>query len=159
MDQILIQKSQLRNNPSNDPTAIIIDAFVQNASPSLIGNLDVQMQRKAIAVLEQTKNATLRQIKAKISNEEYSEENFLQDIRTKHYLRNLDRIVIKDDILFRKYFDDVINVKYYQMLLPQQLFQELLKSLHGTACKHPGILKMLQEIRQKYYYPSIAKHV
>ena len=36
---------------------------------------------------------------------------------------------------------------------------ELLQSLHGSANKHPGISKMLYEIRQKYYYPGIAKIV
>ena len=35
----------------------------------------------------------------------------------------------------------------------------MLQALHGTAHKHPGISKMLQEIRKKYYYPGIAKHV
>ena len=34
-----------------------------------------------------------------------------------------------------------------------------MNALHGTAHKHPGISKMLQEIRQKYYYPGIVKHV
>ena len=107
------------------------------------------MQRNASAILEQTQDVTLRHLKAKISNEDYSEETFLLDTRSKHYLRNLDRIVLQGGILFRKYFDDVGQVKYYQMLLPQQLLPELLKSIHGMACKHPGISKMLQEIRQK----------
>ena len=44
-------------------------------------------------------------------------------------------------------------------MLPQHLLRELLYSLHGTAHKHPGISKMLQEIRQRYYYPSMAKDV
>ena len=35
----------------------------------------------------------------------------------------------------------------------------LLQSLHGTAAKHPGISKMMQEIRQKYYLPSNATYV
>ena len=35
----------------------------------------------------------------------------------------------------------------------------LLQSLHGAAGKHPGISKMMQEIRQKYYFPSIATYV
>ena len=35
----------------------------------------------------------------------------------------------------------------------------LLQSLHGTAGKHPGISKIMQEIRQKYYFPSIATYV
>ena len=36
---------------------------------------------------------------------------------------------------------------------------ELLQSLHGTANKHLGISKMLHEIRQKHYYPGLAKIV
>ena len=39
------------------------------------------------------------------------------------------------------------------------MLQELLQSLHGTTHKHPGVSKMLQEIRQRYYYLSMAKHV
>ena len=35
----------------------------------------------------------------------------------------------------------------------------LLTSLHGTAGKHPGISKMMQKIRQKYYFPPIATYV
>ena len=35
----------------------------------------------------------------------------------------------------------------------------ILQSLHGTAGKHPGIAKMMQEIRQKYYFLSIATYV
>ena len=69
------------------------------------------------------------------------------------------RIVIREDILTRQYFDETGNVKYHQILLPQHLLQELLQSLHGTAHKHPGIRKMLQEFRQRYYYPSVAKYV
>ena len=72
---------------------------------------------------------------------------------------NLERIVIKDEILTRQYFDETGSVKYHQILLPQHLLQEMLQSLHGTAHKHPGISKVLQEIRQRFYYPNMAKHV
>ena len=82
-----------------------------------------------------------------------------QDARYRHYANNLERIVLKDEILTRQYFDETGNVKYHQILLPQHLLRELLHSLHGTAHKHPGISKMLQEIRQRYYYPSMAKRV
>ena len=43
--------------------------------------------------------------------------------------------------------------------MPGQLLKVLLQSLHGTAGKHPGFWKMMQEIRQKYYFPSIATYV
>ena len=71
----------------------------------------------------------------------------------------MDRIILKDEVLTRLYYDETGQIKNHQILLPQHLLQELLESLHGTAHKHPGISKMLQKIRQKYYYPGIAKHV
>ena len=61
-----------------------------------------------------------------------------------------------DDILCRQYNNDLGEVSHLQVLLPGQLLKVLLQSLHGTAGKHPGISKMMQEIRRKYYLPSIA---
>ena len=101
----------------------------------------------------------LQQLKAKLLHEDYSESLLQQNARYRHYTNNLERIVIKDEILTWQYFDETGNVKYHQILLPQHLLQELLQSLHGTAHKHPGISKMLQEIRQKFYYPSMANDV
>ena len=43
--------------------------------------------------------------------------------------------------------------------MPAQLLKVLLQSLHGTAGKHPGTSKMMQEFRQKYYFPSITTYV
>ena len=110
-------------------------------------------------MLKQSKDPILRQLKAKIQNVDYSEEILQQDIRYKHYLNNWDRIVLKDEMVTRQYYDETGQVKYHQLLLPKHLLRELLQALHGTLHKHPGISKMLQEIRQTYYYPGIAKHV
>ena len=98
-------------------------------------------------------------MKAKLQKEEFAEEILQQDIRYKYYLNNIDRIVLKDEIVTRQYYDEIGQIKYHQILLPKHLVQELLQAIHGTAHRHPGISKMLQEIRQKYYYPGIAKHV
>ena len=117
------------------------------------------MRKTNQIIIEHSKDAVLQQLKAKLLHEEYSENLLHQDTRYRHYANNLELIVPKDEILTRQYFDETGNVKYHQILLPQHLLQELLQSLHGTAHKHPGISKMLQEIRQKYYYPNMAKHV
>ena len=74
-------------------------------------------------------------------------------------MNNLDRIVLKDEIVTKKYYDETSQIKYHQILLPKHLLKELLQAIHGTAHRHPGISKMLQEIRQNYYYPGMAKHV
>ena len=83
----------------------------------------------------------------------------MQDNRYQHYCRQMDRLSVTDEIITRHYFDETGAVKYNQVLLPKHLVTELLESLHGKANKHPGISKMLIEIRQKYYYPGIAKIV
>ena len=75
-----------------------------------------------------------------------------------HYSRNKKRIIIKDDILYRQY-NDIGGVSQLQVLLPRQLLKVLSESLHETSGKHPGISKMMQEICQKYYFPSIATYV
>ena len=36
---------------------------------------------------------------------------------------------------------------------------EFLFALHGQKEFHPGITKMIQEARQKYYYPCLAKYI
>ena len=50
-------------------------------------------------------------------------------------------------------------ISHYQILLLQQLLNEFLHALHVHNANHPGIRKMIQEARPKYYYPCIAKHI
>ena len=89
----------------------------------------------------------------------FDEQILLNDARCMHYSRNKKRMMIKDDILCRQNYNDLGEVSHLQVLLPGQLLKVLLQSLHETAGKHPGISKMMQEIRQRYYFPSIATYV
>ena len=50
-------------------------------------------------------------------------------------------------------------ISHYQILVPKQLLDEFFLALHGHNANHPGIKKMIQEARQKYYYPCIAKYI
>ena len=63
----------------------------------------------------------------------------ITDSRYKNYKANEDRIILKDGLLFRKYFGETSTVKYYQIVIPKQLLNEVLRSLHGEFGKHPGI--------------------
>ena len=137
-------------------TVIQIDAISENVVEETT-NFTRKLRRTNEIFLEQSKDTILLQPKAKIQNEEYSEEILQQDIRYRHYLNILDRIVLKDKIVTRQFYDETGQIKYHEILL--HLLKELLQAIHGTAHRHPGISKMLQEIRQKYYYPGIPKHV
>ena len=81
----------------------------------------------------------------------------LADSRYKHYKANEDRIILKDGLLFRKYFGETGSVKYYQILIPKQLVKEVLRSLHAEFGKHPGIFKTIIAYREKYYFPKMAQ--
>ena len=79
------------------------------------------------------------------------------DRRFKHYKANEDCIILKDGLLFRKYYGETGSVKYYQTLIPKQLVNEVLRSLHGEFGKHPGNTKTIIAHREKYYYPIMAQ--
>ena len=109
--------------------------------------------------IEQQNDLILHQLRLKLQKEDYSETILQQDPRYRHYCSQIDCLSVQDDVFIRAYYDGTGNVQYRQALLPKHLVSQFFQSLHGTANKHPGISKMVYEIRQKYYYPRIAKIV
>ena len=118
-----------------------------------------QLTKSSRILIEQDSDPTLLNFKREIWGLPFVEQITLNDARYMHYSRNKKRIIIKDEILCRQYYNDIGEVSHLQVLFPGQLLKVLLQSLHGTAGKHPGISKMMQEIRQKYYFPSITTYV
>ena len=157
-EQCWARKEAIRRNPATSETTITIQSFSTNLIKQQL-EIQVRLRKTNLTIFEQSKDAVLQQGKANLLHEDDPEKVLQQDARYRHYANNLKRNIVKGDILTRQYFDETGNIKYHQILLLLNLLQELLQSLHGTAHKHPGISKMLQEIRQRYYYPSMAKHV
>ena len=118
-----------------------------------------QLTKPSRILIEQDSDPTLLNFKREMLGLPFDEQILLNDARYMHYSKKKKRIIIKDDILCRQYFNDLGEVSHLQVLLPGQLLKVLLQSLHGTAGKHPVISKMMQEIRQKYYFPSIETSV
>ena len=147
-EQIWERKKQSKKGIMVAETVIQIDAISENIVEN-ITNFTQKLRRTNQILFEQSKDLILLQLKATIQKEEYSEEILQQDIRYKYFLNNIDRKVLKE----------TGQIKFHQILLPNYLVKELLQALHGTAHRHLGISKMLQETRQNYYYPGIANHV
>ena len=110
-------------------------------------------------LIEKDADPTLQNSKREMLGLPFDEQILLNDARYMHYSRNKKRIIIKDVILCRQYYTDLGEVSHLQVLFLGQLLKVLLQSIDGTAGKHPGISKMMREIRQKYYFPSIATYV
>ena len=77
--------------------------------------------------------------------------------RFKHYKGNEDRIILKDDLLFRICYGKTGSVKFCQVLISKHLVNEVLRNLHGELGRHPGVTKTKVCYRQKYYYSKIAQ--
>ena len=106
--------------------------------------------------VEQDVDLVLKNMKLKILGQPYDEVLMITDPRYKNYKANKDRIILKDGLLFRKYFGETGSVKYYQLLNPKQLVQEVLRSLHGEFGKHPGDFKTIIAYRENYYFPKMG---
>ena len=107
--------------------------------------------------VEQDADLVLKNLKLKILGQPHDDVLLTTDRRFKHYKANEDRIILKDGLLFRKDYGETGSVKYYQILIPKQLVNEVLRNLHGESGKHPGITKTIIAYREKYYYPKVAQ--
>ena len=149
-------QTETHNEPENEITEL------QNFHKPTAGTIDYReghFRDNAKIRLEQNNDPVLRNVRAKIEGEPFDESAFTQDNRYQHNLQNIPRIETRQDILARKYYNDIGQISHYQILLPKQLLEEFLQALHGHNANHPGITKMIQEAQQKYYCPCLAKHI
>ena len=149
-EELWKRKEDARNAIPNDPPVITVSCYYANDlhKDTLIVNI-AQFTKPSRIVVEQDSDRTLLNFKRKMLGLPFDEQIFLNDARYMHYSRNKKRIIIKDGTLCRQYYNHPGKVSHLQVLLPGQLLKVLLQSLHGTAAKHPGISKMMQQIRQK----------
>ena len=101
--------------------------------------------------VEQDADLVLKNLKPKIFGQPYDDVLLTTDSRFKHYKANEDRIILKDGLLFRRHYGETGSVKCCQILIPKQLVNEVLRSIHGEFGKHPGITKTIIAYREKYY--------
>ena len=107
--------------------------------------------------VEQDSDLVLKNLKLKMLGQPHDDVPLSTDRRCKHYKANEDRIILKDGLLFRRYYGETGSVEYYQILIPKQLVNEVLRNLHGEFGKHPRITKTIIAYREKYFYPNMAR--
>ena len=105
---------------------------------------------------EQDADLVLKNLKLKILGQPHDDVLLTTDRRFKLYKANNDRIMLKDRLLFWKYYGETGSVKYYRILIPMQFVKEVLRNFHGEFGKHPGITETIIAYREKDYYPNLA---
>ena len=63
--------------------------------------------------LEQNNDIVLRNLRAKIEGNLFNENDLASDYRYQHYLQNITRIEIKQEVLTRKYYTDTETTSHY----------------------------------------------
>ena len=84
-----------------------------------------EIKVNALTRVEQDFDIVLKNIKLKILGQHYEEVLLRTDRKYKQWITNEDRVILKNGLLFRKYYGETGSVKYYQNLIPKQLVDEL----------------------------------
>ena len=71
----------------------------------------------------------------------------------------MPRLKNRQDILARKYYNDIGQISHFQIILQKQLPDEFSEALHGHNAYHAAITKIIQEAHPKYFYPCLAKYI
>ena len=91
--------------------------------------------------VEQDADLVLKNLKLEILGQPHDDVLLTADRRFKHYKANEERIILNDGLLLRKYYGDTGSVKYYQIPIPKQLFNEVLRISTETLGNIPELRK------------------
>ena len=127
-------QNETHNEPEND-----VNELQQFHKPTsgLISCSSGHFKDNARIRLEQNNDVGLRNLRAKLEGNPFDKNELASDHRYQHYLQNITRIEIKQEVLTRRYYTDTGILSHYQILLPKQLLDEFLHALHGHNSNHP----------------------
>ena len=116
--------------------------ITSNSKTGIKGNARIRV--------EDDLDLVLKNLKEKLLGQPNDEVLFTTDPLVKHYKASEDNTILKEGLFSRKFFGETGKVKYYQILIPKQLVNEVLRSSHGEFGRHPGFAKKIMAYREKY---------
>ena len=102
------RKKEVRNGIPNDPPDITVSCYYANDlhKDTTIVNI-AQLTKPSRILIEQDSDPTLLNFKQEMLGLPFVKQILLNDARYMQYSRNKKRIIIKDDILYRQYYNDI----------------------------------------------------
>ena len=157
-EQTLERKEQSRKNAkqwsANEESSTLKTSVEEFTKIDGITTLYSMNGIKANARIQvnQDVDVVLKNMNLKVLGQPHDEVLMMTDSRYKNYKANEDRIILKDSLLFWKKFGETGSVKYYQILVPKQIVNEVRRSLHGEFGKHPGISIAIIAYKEKHFF-------
>ena len=117
--ELWARKEEARNTIPNDPPVITVSCYYANDlhKDTTIVNI-AQLTKPSRILIEQDSDPTLLNFKREMLGLPFDEQILLNDACYMHYSGNKKRIIIKDDTLYRQYYNDSGEVSHLQVLLP-----------------------------------------
>ena len=108
------RKEEVRNAIPNEPPVITVSCYYANDlhKDTTIVNI-AQLTKPSRILIEQDSDSTLLNFKREMLGLPFDEQILLNDARYMNYSRNKKRIIIKDDILYRQYYNDIGAVSHF----------------------------------------------
>ena len=79
---------------------------------------------------------------------------------TRHYWNYWSSMLMKDGLLFKKFYKNNDTGYYYQLVVPRDMRKEILFQMHNSLLSgHLGRKKTLDKIRQRFYWFGLAEDV
>ena len=113
------RKEEARTAIPTDPPVSTVSCHCENDihKDTTIVNI-AQLTKPSGILIEQDSDPTLLKFKREMMGLLFDKQILLNDARYMHYSRNKKRIIIKDDILCQKYYNDLGEASHLQVLLP-----------------------------------------
>ena len=71
--------------------------------------------------------------------------------------KNSKRLQVVNGVLYRQFCDHTGLESHKQLVVPEDCILKILRTLHNSPIQgHPGLKKMLYELRKRYYSPNLA---
>ena len=81
----------------------------------------------------------------------------MQDQFFQKLYNNRKRLQVVNRVLYRQFFDHTGLESHKQLVVPKDCILKIIRTLHNSPVQgHPGLKKMLYEIRKRYYSPNLA---
>ena len=156
-EQLWQRKKEARSNPINQLPDISLEKLsihksTQTQTPTL-----QKLAKPITMAIEQNNDIILQPLRLKLQKEEYSKTLLQQDPRYQHYCRQLDRLSVHEDIIYRDYYDETDSVQFRQALFPKHLVAELLQSLHALQVNIQELLKCFMRSVKNTTYLALQK--
>ena len=75
-------------------------------------------------------------------------------------LQQWDQLVVKNNLLYRRYEDDKGSSQHLQLVIPRVLRRLILKELHGgVSGGHLGEQKTTNRLKERFYWPGYSQDV